>query len=59
MDVRNAVENGEQEQLSLRSFLPAPVVLQLQRFHLMEACDAGLIEDVENIYLDGVMDIIL
>ena len=26
---------------------------------LTEACDAGLIEDVENIYLDGVMDIIL
>ena len=26
---------------------------------LTQACDAGLIEDVENIYLDGVMDIIL
>ena len=30
------------------------------RFRLLsQACDAGLIEDVENIYLDGVMDIIL
>lgn len=26
---------------------------------LTQACDAGLIEDVEDIYLDGVMDIIL
>ena len=55
---RNLFGDSHIEEISEKFNIPVLGKLPIDP-KLTQACDAGLIEDVENIYLDGVMDIIL